>query len=656
MGPSHLPYYGDAIIEYAGEGIIVLADNTELKCKFNAGQFINGNIVLICIILPIDIHRIDMQIWKEGLARADYLKGQTQDGKTLEATKLGYAISRAVSDDQAFVCAIFNPSSVIIDMQKDVAPNGIAFGITNFGFKGFQFNHPQYIEYLELDILEKKLDIWKVRHYDDIINRMRLVREARITSEIWTELSGMEEVEKMEKIITDLCYVLSVASGSKVQWIYRDVFSGEERISTLHKLVPNKPYNSWTIMGTEMDPIILAEFIKIAFPRFLSSLDFFGEVNDVPRIKAAIDALMDARIETDFLQIKGIKLVTTMEIVKEMFRVWMPKKKFLTNSELKKFGEEIKKALEPIFAGYFPDLPEEERTDAIGELKELNRPSFRYILSNGFEKIEFQAKKRDVDLLLKSRNNLVHQGRFYCETATEDQARECEPLKDAEEEYAFISQFLSDVFLSLLGYKCAWNNAGNTYFYMGRFEEAINAYNEAIRLDSNNAGPWIGLGNTYRCMGKDFDAIGAFRKAIELNEKPKNKLIFIVAFCALGSLLLINGNHPEAIEAIKSAIEIDPNYCPAHISLAACFKKFGEPNNLDKEMNIISNLISNEPEYTHACYEAVLGNTDEAFRQLRAALEKGQEPIEWILRDPDLDFIKLDQRFEKLIREFSCDR
>jgi hypothetical protein len=52
-----------------------------------------------------------------------------------------------------------------------------------------------------------------------------------------------------------------------------------------------------------------------------------------------------------------------------------------------------------------------------------------------------------------NRDSLVHQGRFYCETATVNQILKCPPLKSPEEDYAFVSNFLNRVFLALLGYK-----------------------------------------------------------------------------------------------------------------------------------------------------------------------------------------------------------
>jgi len=653
-GPGILSYYGDAIIEYDGDGILFLADGSELRCEFRTGQFVDGRIVLICRILPIDIHKINLQNWIKGIIRARRLQGKTNDGKSVIATEVNYPIGCGIVEDQISAVGIFNPKSIEINIYKDLDVDGISFGITNFAFKGIPYSHPDYTEFLGLNLLGKRVVVWKPNNYSDIINYMKLNGVARITCEIWAEIGSEKDVEMMEKMITDLCYVLSVASGSKVQWIFRDLHSKELRVSTLHKLVPNKPYNSLSIIDAHGDPLVLAEFVKVAYPSYLSSIDIFGEVNGIPRITAAIDALLDSRIKTDFLQIRGVKLVTTMEIVREMLQVWMPKKKLLSKGDFKKMKREIEDALEPIFLRY---LSEPDAIDAIENLFELNKPSFRSILENGLKSIKFGMNDDDISLLIKSRNSLVHQGRFYCETATPEQMIMCKPMENIQEEYEFISKSVNQIILALLSYKNGWCNLGNTYLAMDRFEDAKDAYLEAVRLDKKDALPWHGLANAYRYLGKFSKSIMAYKRAVELSKKEAGaKLITLAALNGLASLLWINGDQEGAINANNDAVKLDPLFCSAHISLAAIYRKIDQQNNFEGEIHKIKKLISNEREYNKACFEAIIGNVDEALKHLGIAINNGDEHMEWICRDPDLEFIRAIPQFKALITDLSTSR
>lgn len=616
-GPGCLSYYGDSMTEYEGEGIIALDGGKEFRCEFRTGQFTNGNIVLICSILPIEIHRINIRNWKEGFVRANCLKGQTRDGKLIKAKKLEYPMGSGVADDLTVVFGIFQPGALQIDMKKGGDVDGISFGITNFGFKGISFEHPNYTEFLELNLSGKKVAIWKPNHYDEIIDRMKLIGEARITCEIWAEISQTKEIKQMEKMVGDLCFVLSIASGSKVQWIYRDLHCGDARISSLNRLVPDKPYSSRSIIDNKTDPQTMASFVETAYSSFVSNIERFGEVNGVPRIMAAIDTFIDARIGPDFLQIKGIKFASTMEIIKEMLQVWMPKKKYLSGSKFKKMSDEIRGALKPILSKYLPELRPEE---AFESFSDINRPSFRTILENGFNQMEFSVKESELDLFVKSRNSLIHQGRFYCETATSNQKKACKPLRDINEEYMFISDFLSKVFLVLFRYQSALNNLGNRYLVTGQFENAKISYQEAVRFEEENATPWYGLGNAYRYLCQYAKSAEAYSRAIDLSKRPGKELIQLYALNNVGSLLWIEGDLEGAVKANNEAIELDQNFCAAHISLAASYKKMGKKAELDKELGIINKLIANESKYNQACFEAILGNADTAIRYLRIAM------------------------------------
>jgi len=56
--------------------------------------------------------------------------------------------------------------------------------------------------------------------------------------------------------------------------------------------------------------------------------------------------------------------------------------------------------------------------------------------------------------------------------------------------------------------------------------------------------------------------------------------------------------------------------------------------------------------YNLACSHALLRQPEQAFAYLRKALELGYHDIRYILQDRDLDSIRKDPRFRKLLNEF----
>jgi hypothetical protein len=62
------------------------------------------------------------------------------------------------------------------------------------------------------------------------------------------------------------------------------------------------------------------------------------------------------------------------------------------------------------------------------------------------------------------------------------------------------------------------------------------------------------------------------------------------------------------------------------------------------------------PRYNLACSYALLGLKDLAFDSLQRALELGYRRLDHIKRDPDLETLRRDVRFARLLRKFQASR
>ena len=97
-----------------------------------------------------------------------------------------------------------------------------------------------------------------------------------------------------------------------------------------------------------------------------------------------------------------------------------------------------------------------------------------------------------------------------------------------------------------------WNNKGVALYLLGKYDEAIQAYDEAIRLDPEMAMAWNNKGWALHKLGKYDEAIQAYDKAIEL--KPE----YAHAWNNKGETLRSQGNYADAILALDEAIRLDP--------------------------------------------------------------------------------------------------
>jgi hypothetical protein len=78
--------------------------------------------------------------------------------------------------------------------------------------------------------------------------------------------------------------------------------------------------------------------------------------------------------------------------------------------------------------------------------------------------IGLTISSKDLNLFIYCRNSLVHTGRFYYETATLEESKECKPLPSKTHEFLFLVHTLDKIFLKLLGYDgpyIDWGSPGN---------------------------------------------------------------------------------------------------------------------------------------------------------------------------------------------------
>jgi tetratricopeptide (TPR) repeat protein len=111
----------------------------------------------------------------------------------------------------------------------------------------------------------------------------------------------------------------------------------------------------------------------------------------------------------------------------------------------------------------------------------------------------------------------------------------------------------------------ALRNRAYWHELQGDYEAAIAAYDAAIAAAPYRFDLYIGKGRQYRVGLLDFEqANEAYKQAVAAYEAP-------VTLDALGNGLYNAGNYLGAIEHLRRAVEIDPNYGPALVHLGMAY-------------------------------------------------------------------------------------
>lgn len=120
-----------------------------------------------------------------------------------------------------------------------------------------------------------------------------------------------------------------------------------------------------------------------------------------------------------------------------------------------------------------------------------------------------------------------------------------------------------------------WYAKGYNLARQGEYDEAIKAYDEAIRLDPKYVNAWYAKGNNLNNLGRYHEAIEAYDETIRLDTKYEN------AWYAKGVVLRKQGKYDEAIEAYDEAIRLNPQDANAWYAKGYALKLLGRTTEAD---------------------------------------------------------------------------
>lgn len=124
---------------------------------------------------------------------------------------------------------------------------------------------------------------------------------------------------------------------------------------------------------------------------------------------------------------------------------------------------------------------------------------------------------------------------------------------------------------------------------LGRLDEAIAEFKRVIAFalkDEPKILSYYNMGNAYADLGQYEEAIDAYRQAIKLNDKlskPYNNLG--LSYAALNKI-------EEAIPEFKEAIKLRPDYAEAHYNLGVAYVQLGRKQDAEEQKKTLVKLKS----------------------------------------------------------------
>jgi len=168
----------------------------------------------------------------------------------------------------------------------------------------------------------------------------------------------------------------------------------------------------------------------------------------------------------------------------------------------------------------------------------------------------------------------------------------------------------------------------------GRFRDADKEYDRALAIDPRYAEAWNNKGTLAHSRDDFRTAVRYYKKAIAINPD------LAPAYKNLGTAYFCLKRFEDGFEAYQAAYRLDPSILEAPTAFTA------EASGADAALQ----------SFYFAKISAASGQVDAALKFLRHAFEKGFRDFHRVRRDPDLQPVVKDPRYEVLQKEFSRDR
>lgn len=377
--------------EYRGEGVLLLKDGTEISCSFIAGQLSDGDIRLLCEPCPNNKFTLSTKI----IDNCSF-SGITQEGHRIWSTD---SIIWLPNNHSLFA---FMLKELILETGSLESVQKVIFYIDNFEFYG-NTDHKSCLTLTLPELHEVK--IVRVKDYDAVISNIHIVRGIDITSEMVFEISQEQTIPQLEMNASELCLMMSLCRGTRVQWIYYEIVNGIDDV--IYRAHHDTITRSFTTVSAIIRPDLFGiddtkKFLETSYSRLCSN----------PNLRAIVFRLTNSYVdakEHGFMETRGIKNAVACEIIKN----------------------------------YTLSITNHDKT---------HRPPFKAIIKETCENVELPVNDITLSLLTASRNHLIHEGKFYTESASERERRRLPPLESDFAELLFIQNFLDRMMLRLFGY------------------------------------------------------------------------------------------------------------------------------------------------------------------------------------------------------------
>jgi len=194
---------------------------------------------------------------------------------------------------------------------------------------------------------------------------------------------------------------------------------------------------------------------------------------------------------------------------------------------------------------------------------------------------------------------------------------------------------------------------GTALSLVNREDEAMETFETAIRLDPKLFEARYFYARMRFQRGEFAEAAALFEAATAIRDDPDSAFFASQSYEALGDHEASLAAYERATDLAEQHMELNPDDARVATMRAVALCRTGRPEEgLEwAERALVIDPVDAGVRYNVACLYAVEGKPDEAIACLSDAVGRGFGNRAWLERDPDMDPLREDPRFEALLGE-----
>lgn len=378
--------------------------------------------------------------------RKSRLEGEVQDGRQLkfEDARILHSNANTKYDESGDISSsyvIISGSWVTVETTGKLEdPVTFVFALTNLtlvGTDSYVTQNPdgsgQARRQQSLRLGQREVVIRPLPDYEETIRELEASHGIAVSCKLLITACSVEQTDEAIRLADDLCLLLTLARGCRVEWLCYDVVDSADRVlRSYHRNAITKPWGSLQLIAT-IPPEDTKRFLEAAYTHL-------REVEDYWEFRDAVGVYTDGKAEGDFLESRALKLAVAIEHLVGHYLIRTDKVHILPPEEFESALPQLISMFKPRLQETFVSAGAEQIEMMANHVQAFNWYPFRRALRELCAAIGLPVGSKERGRFKDIRDELVHRASFHPRYGT------------PWEQYSFMMTFIGKILLAILGY------------------------------------------------------------------------------------------------------------------------------------------------------------------------------------------------------------